>query len=416
MIESAGRYLHRWQQNINKIYAGTTRKVPTPFDRSHFFLDDCLSYETVPIHCGITGEYLLTEIGVSRVLSFSMYIHHLMKLKRRLQLDQRLELCFVCSYLSNPFWFDYVMGFLIEDHIDDDTDFDFGVHPFYDWARYTLQVFGQWQGGPHSRWSPCGGSQSIVEVFGGHKEATNAEYTLGIQRLESVLEILYDHMIWIDSLVGKGGNPMAEMPLDCLQDKMESTVRSIYNVVPCQFNMFRLAIFTTFLIGTAELKPGRHLRQLMFPMKGTASFNHLANPSMSQMSKERAQELTMNTRGVTVANNGDSNVPSYSQDNAMQLLAIQFNLPVYQRDEIECLLCESFPGRNLSCRDWFRKGQNLYDINDDGVVLEKKYGMESEWEVVETKGSLQSFSFIQRNNEDHGADSSIKFGDGAIIP
>lgn len=382
VTSSAKKYLYRWQRNINQIYAGTTRKVPTPFDRSHFFLDDCLSYETVQIHEGITGEYLLTEIGVSRVMSFSMYIHRLMELKTRLSQDQRLELCFVCSYLSNPFWFDYIMGILIASNADDCNEFIFSKHPFYDWARHTQEIFGNWQGGPYNRWSPCGGSQPIVEIFGGHHTATDDELSLGTQRLEAVVEILREHMIWIDSLLGKGVEPLVDMPLYYLQEKMESTVHSIYHVVPCQFNMFRLAIFTTLLIGTAEVKPGQHLRQLMFPMKGTASFNHLANPSMSEMSKERARELTLNERGVTVDNDGVSSVPSGSQDNAMRLLAMELHLPIYHRDEIECLLCESFPGRNLTCRDWFRRGQSLYDVDINGVVYEKKYGIESQWEAV----------------------------------
>ena len=214
-------------------------------------------------------------------------------------------------------------------------------------------------------------------------------------------------MTWIDSLVAKSGDPIVDLPVHYLQDKMESTVRSIYNVVPCQFNMFRLAIFTTLLTGTAELKPGRHLRQLMFPIKGTASFNHLLNPSRSEMSKERAQELAKHVRGVIVGNDGLTNIPGDSQDNAMRLLAMQFNRPVYCRDEIECLLCESFPGRNLTCRDWFRKGQNLYDIDTDGVVHKKKYGMESKWEVVATNGSLQNFAFIRRDNKKPMEGSSI---------
>ena len=190
VTESAKRYLHRWQQNINRIYAGTTHKVPTPFDRSRFFLDDCLPYESIQIHDCITGEYLLTEIGVSRIMSFSMYIHHLMDLKTRLHLDQRLELCFVCSYLSNPFWFDYVMRILVQNDIDDHNDFNFGVHPFYDWASKTLEIFGNWQGGPFNRWSPCGGLQSILDVFGGRDGLNNTtNVSLGTQRLESIIEI-----------------------------------------------------------------------------------------------------------------------------------------------------------------------------------------------------------------------------------
>jgi hypothetical protein len=52
----------------------------------------------------------------------------------------------------------------------------------------------------------------------------------------------------------------------------------------------------------------------------------------------------------------------------------------------------------LACRDWFRKGQNLYDVDNNGVLHEKKYGMESRWEVVSTKGSLSSFAFLRREN------------------
>ena len=51
------------------------------------------------------------------------------------------------------------------------------------------------------------------------------------------------------------------------------------------------------------------------------------------------------------------------------------------------------------CRDWFRRGQNLYDIDDDGLVHEKKYGMGSEWEVVVTNGSLKTFAFLQDHME-----------------
>jgi hypothetical protein len=36
------------------------------------------------------------------------------------------------------------------------------VHPFYDWSKNTIEIFGTWQGGPHNRWSPCGGNKETV--------------------------------------------------------------------------------------------------------------------------------------------------------------------------------------------------------------------------------------------------------------
>jgi hypothetical protein len=73
---------------------------------------------------------------------------------------------------------------------------------------------------------------------------------------------------------------------------------------------------------------------------------------------------------------------------------------------MECVLCESIPGRNLSCCDWFRKGQRLFDINNDGQLLTKEYGQDSQWQPVQIYDKLCNCAyltpyvlFIPRNNE-----------------
>jgi hypothetical protein len=51
-------------------------------------------------------------------------------------------------------------------------------------------------------------------------------------------------------------------------------------------------MFTTVHAGCGDLKPGKRLRQLMFPVtKGCASYNHLACPSGDFMSRGRAANL-----------------------------------------------------------------------------------------------------------------------------
>jgi len=57
-------------------------------------------------------------------------------------------------------------------------------------------------------------------------------------------------------------------------------------------------------------------------------------------------------------------------------------------------LCESIPGRNLSCCDWFRKGQRLFDIDNDGILLMKEYGRNSRWEPVEIYDKLCNCAYL----------------------
>mmetsp|Transcript_13887 Transcript_13887/g.28326 ORF Transcript_13887/g.28326 Transcript_13887/m.28326 type:complete len:1656 (-) Transcript_13887:317-5284(-) len=404
---SVKKYLQTWQHDIDRIFGGKTSKVPTPFDRSDFFLDDVLPFKSITIFNEIQDDFILTVIGPSRTLSLSLFIEPIYLLRKRLFLDQRLELCFAASFLSNPFWFDHVLRLLIKRDGDRQDNFQFGLHPFYDWVRATQETFsGQWQGGPHNRWSPCGGGKPIPEIFGAMQTASDEQRKVGRIRLEKVVSILYKHVSWINSLVGRGDNCVQDMPLDMVRRQMELTCKAIHDIVPCQFSLFRLSIFTTLIIGCGEVATGRHLRQLMFPIKNTASYEHLMNTSVGIMSTKRASELCQNMNAAMVANDGNTKIKPESHDLAMLYLSTYLNLPKYNRDEMECALCESIPGRNLSCCDWFRKGQRLFDIDNDGILLMKEYGRNSRWEPVEIYDKLCNCAylnpyivFIPRNKE-----------------
>ena len=120
VAQHARQYLVKWHRSIQSLYAGKTDDIPTVFNRRAFFLDDSLEYKTLAISDqekhkqSLTAEYVLTEIGVSRTMSFSMFINSIVKLQPYLKFDQTLELAFACSFLSNPFWFDWSISTLIK--------------------------------------------------------------------------------------------------------------------------------------------------------------------------------------------------------------------------------------------------------------------------------------------------------------
>ena len=386
VAKHAREYFDRWHRSINAIYAGKTQKVPTLYDRWSYFLDDNLEYSVVSISeegkhkQSIASEYILTEINVSRTLSLSMFIDPLVKLQRYIKFDQTIELALACSFLSNPFWFDWSMSTLLQ-RLDNPEDlYEIALHPFYDWACITDEIFGGWQGGPYNRWSPCGGNkETVLETFGAQRNATKEERQQGERKLSQVVSILWEHVVWINSLTSCGENPILDMALPTLKARNERTIKEIARIASCQFSHFRLCILTTILSGCGLLKEGRHLRNLVYPVKGSASFKHLCCPVADFMSPQRARALGTNKEYESVANDGEGIVEEEQHDLFMQYLSAELGFQVYVRDEIECILCESHPLRTLNCRDWFRKGMSLYNCNEKGEFFRRAYGRNTEW-------------------------------------
>ena len=114
-IDNGRRYIASWQADMQVIFAGiSSNQIRDPFDRSPFFLDDDLPFTRLRIFDGtskknkkpdqqsIYGDYLLTEIGLSRVTSLSMLIDPISKMKDTLSTDQRIELAFFCQPVVKP--------------------------------------------------------------------------------------------------------------------------------------------------------------------------------------------------------------------------------------------------------------------------------------------------------------------------
>jgi len=389
LVNHARQYIDKWHHSIQSVYAGKTEKVPTAYDRRPFFLDDTLGYTTINIseegkHTQtISSEYILTEVGPSRILSLSMFIGPIVQLQTILKFDQTIELVLASSFLSNPFWFDWTMSTLISRIHDPNNPYQMGLHPFYDWAQCTFEIFGTWQGGPYNRWSPCGGSrESVLETFGAQPEATKVDRENGERKLSQVVRILWEHIEWVNSLSDVGSNPVIDMPLESMKARCNQTIKAISNVASCQFSHFRLGIFTTILAGCGLLREGKHLRNLMYPVKGSASFKHLSCPVADIMSRDRARALGTNKEHESISNDGEGVVKEGQHDLCMLYLSAELAFPIYLRDEIECILCESHPMRSLNCRDWFRKGSTLFDCNANGEFFCRHYGRDTMWEKM----------------------------------
>jgi hypothetical protein len=146
-IANGQRYIASWKSNMQCIFAGVSpNKNWNPFDRAHFFLDDDQPFEKIPIfdggrsqHTPVYGDYLLTEIGLSRVTSFSMFIDPICKAKDLFSTDQRVELIFLASLLSNPFWFHYSLEKLIEKSNVPNPAYSFGIHLHY--GVYSVNIY-----------------------------------------------------------------------------------------------------------------------------------------------------------------------------------------------------------------------------------------------------------------------------------
>jgi hypothetical protein len=387
VLENCKNYLSKWQQNVLQMFKGSFDQIPTGFDRGLFFLDDSLSYERITIYEGnhhtrdVTGEYILTMINPSRVLSFSMFIDPIAGLNEHLAYDQIVELCFIASLHSNPFWFEHILTKLSSKHKDGRDGFTFGKHPFYDWVEHTLSTFGgYWQGGPYNRWSPCGGSISVLDVFAGKQKGVVQNYEQGSHRLEMVIQELYHYLQWVNSLRIERGQDSKNVPIEVVSSRCQRTVQNIFQIVPCQFSTFRLSVFTTIAIGCGLLVPGSHLKALSVPAKKTGSYKHL-------------QEFYKHSPNNTSVK---GTVDVSQLDAMMYQLSKGLCRATYARDEMECLLCESYPSRRKDCRDWFKKGGRLYDCNENGDILVREYGKNSKWMPIELIPIRRKMAFIEQ--------------------
>lgn len=369
-----------------EIFAGREMlsEMPQPTDRTGFFLDDRMAYETVDL-LSVNGtaanlEVIRLPIGYSRTFSLSSAIHVLNEAAVFLKYDQLVEMCFFASLLNTPVRFYYLMNKLLMRAKA--STFRFQEHPFYDWYPLSLEVFQNWQGGPMPRYASAGISD-IGKLF--------PDCQTGRQRLKSIVGSLIKFLLWIDKQ--QGCDEVENLPMWCLKKVMEVRLKEIKQAVPgIEFASFRLMVFLTLANGCCITLPGKHLRNLFFPTKGTASLNHLRDGNGNTISAARAERINAASnkdkkdkrieecKEDVEVQNADIRLTDF--DTAMRYISEFMGYECYSRDVIECALCESQHSRDLKKSDVLIRGVPVYDIDGIGRIVRKKPGRWQRWEIV----------------------------------
>ena len=337
------------------------------------------------------GKQRRLSIDVLKIfLSFSRYLgafcalHVLNRCHGRMSFRQIIELCFVCSQMNNPYRFYYVMNDLLST-----KDYEFDEHPFNDWYRRTREIFGETKilGGRNPRFNSAG-SGDIGKLFG--NEAEN-----GNQKLEKIVDVLEEYLQWIDNLCG------LEKPQDIPADELEWKMREVAEEVTSaggknfkDFASFRLSIFLTHAIGACLTRPGKHLRQVVLPHKGTASESHMncgacdvlphgeanvqAGIEFGSDVNKKKEEVDKKKEEVYLRAFGCHNFDEFAE-----LLHKELGIKEVFRDFTEVVLCETKPNRSLNKKDWLIRGIPLYDLDNNGYMVCKLPGKLERWTIME---------------------------------
>lgn len=361
--KQCARNIATYNKLVNDVYSSmigdSTSDIPTGLKRKKFDATKLpFNTETI-LECGshpIKMDLCLPRIGCSRVLSYSMFIEPIVMLRDHLRYDQVLELCFGASLLNSPVGFHHVLMELAKRHMDEKDPFHFGSHPFFDWMEHSIKAFNEydtdgklipgnrkkkkkttsgngdieqeepffeykWHLAFQGRFSTCGGQTPIPVLFGAYPGACEADREKGRKLLSGIVNCLYEYTEWIDTLADKGcgHDPVNDMPMEFVERKMKAVVGEVKKVTQCQFEVFRLGLFTTIITGAGLLKPGPHLHQLAIPTG--ASYDHLVKP----------QEVSID------GSKSKLSVSKEDFDRAMQMIAVGLNIP-YSRTIIETLL------------------------------------------------------------------------------
>ena len=381
-------YFQSVQESYNILFKGLAayHLFPTVMDGTHFWMDDCLTWKPVNINSTGGEPIILTlidlPIGLSRTRSLSTAIHPIVELSSVLKIDQRIELCFIKSLLNTPVRFSYIMGEFV-DKVKNES-FRFDDHPYFDWLRLTLEKFdGEWQGGPYPRYS-CSGLKQICDVFGSDKPCDrHVSKEEGSDRLKKIIKILYDFLRWVDSWDGK--TEAEEIPMNVIERQFEKVADRVNRVASCNFRMFRLGVFLTMANACRLTKSGVHLCQLVFPVNNTAADKHLRDPMGDMMSSYQAERMVdSGTMKVGCTNDGSVHTINKSHyDVVMKELSVGLGYQKYRRKRVEMPLCESYHSRHLEKCEVYRHGYNIYDEDENGVTLQRRFGRFETWEEVQ---------------------------------
>ena len=377
--DNTKRYLSHLQKSYDHLFASEDISRPiTAFDRTEFYVDNQLPSISYEVRKDKSIRLITPMIGVSRILSNSMYIDPIFRLHGILHYDQSIELVFVSSLLCCPIRYYHTLNKLIKRHLDVTDSFRFQEHPFYDWLDATVFDYGNdWQGGGHQEYRRYSCMGLTVEDFYQMFGKTSDERRVKKDKLCSTIKVLHDYLMWINCLGWQNKIPT----IASLRNKCKEVTSNI----KMEFGEFRLADFTSTAIGAGMLYPGKHLRQLSYPIKNMASYNHLCNPLEGVMTEEESKQLCDNMVINIDSNKRSKIIQEIEHGEAMLQYTYNLGLYHYKRDTSEVLLCESTPRRYLNKKDVFLPDGIIFDLDLYGHMMRKMPGRKNIWEKFNTR-------------------------------
>jgi hypothetical protein len=308
---------------------------PTCADPWKFWLDDRMPFIKHRLErAGLFQEYLLVPTGPHRSLWISAALDRLYEASRFLD-DYGLAELVLMACFQNSFCYFFI---LMSDVLDDPKQLTESTHPIFLYHQAAKRKFGELPGGsevvggPHNRYSPIG--FNFRDVLLGRPN-----------RIDGIVESLF-------ALCGKVNLSQGRN----LGVDIEETRKIIHETSPCDMGHFRIQLFLYFCSHLRlRLHSGPHLRQMIYPVPGCASHNHL---------KKHGLHL---------------DVP-LSCDTLLREMTKDGNW--VQIDTIETMLCESFDDRLLTMFDIFVRGQSLFLLDENGSPWFRPYGSQTLWSRV----------------------------------
>ena len=313
--------------------------IPTWDNVDPLFLNERSPWEIKHVTPGITQRSFQTLTGIGRNLWLSSAWTQINRLSSSYDERGMIQMLMVTAWQNTfqRFW-----------EVCIRMDRSAAHYPLFEYYRVARELFYQpgkekgqeMMGGDDPRFVPIGFDFKSVFLIDG-------KYNTGV--VDRIVDYILGLCDSINALRGKN------ISLPTFLELVETTAHQIRGDAKCELGSFRLMILLQGCVYLGiRLEIGTHLRDIFFPVRGSGSWNHLLEVGIEEL-----------------------HIDSVCRE-------IQLELSTHSRriymDEVEVVLCESKHGRLLQKHDTFIFGQDLFQMNKDGVVLIKKFG-ENTWKT-----------------------------------
>ena len=234
--------------------------------------------------------------------------------------EKLLELILLGGYQTSWFRFYHIGMKMVEGKLTAD--------PFKTYIQLAEESFGSITGGPRPRADPPG--INVKDVY----------YPNDCQVKHEVIKCIMSLLMLVNNCSHENFGPVF------LRDAVLQTSAAISEVKgKAELGEFRLMLILQMCaLSSVVLRPSTKLLNLLYPIPGKGSANHLL----------------------------EVNVQEQEHDEALKRVSHYFGLEEFGDNGGESLLCETLPGRNVW--DVFFPLESLFLLNASGQPMQKKYG------------------------------------------